>query len=175
MLRYVLLIALVILASMCGLAQHGAAARPEDVASLDAIITASYASLSHAAGKKADLERFRSLFRPGAVLMTVGNEAAGIKTGTIEQMTKMLESTQHPERAHFEMELARRTEQWGNLAHVWSTYQSRGEGNEHSSIVRGINSISLVNDGQRWWIVSAQWRNESKTQAIPRRYLRGKK
>ena len=177
MCRYLLLIAFVILPAICGFDQGRAAPQPEDVSSINAIITASYAALSHASGKRADLERFQSLFRPGAVLMNLGDQRqpAGIKEGTIEEITKMLESTQHPERAHFETELARRTEQWGNLAHVWSTYQSTGNGADPGSRVRGINSISLVNDGHRWWIVSAQWQNESSTRPVPRRYLQGKR
>ena len=149
------------------------AARTQDVASVDAIIAASYAAISHPAGKAADLSRFQSLFRPGAQLINLNAENGRpvLRAGSIEQITRMLKSTQHPERAHFEHEVARRTERFGNLAHVWSTYVSADRESKPKHVMRGINSISLVNDGNRWWIVSAQWQNESEQRPIPPRYL----
>lgn len=158
-------------------AQQLPPARAEDVGSVDAVITASYAAISHAPGKAADLQRFQSLFRPGAQLINMDGQDGrpAMKAGTIEQITKMLQSTQHPERGHFEKEIARRTEQYGNVAHAWSTYESTDTENGRKSCVRGINSISLINDGQRWWIASAQWTYETKARPIPRRYLGSKK
>ncbi|MGE5205015.1 MAG: nuclear transport factor 2 family protein [Chlamydiota bacterium] len=175
--RNCLCVGLMTVAALSSSAQEVPAARQDDVSSVDAIITVSYAALSHSPGRPADLQRFQSLFRPGAQLINLnglGGKPA-IKAGTIEQITQMLLSTQHPERGHFEKELARRTEQYGNVAHVWSTYQSRDAEDGHSTQVRGINSISLVNDGQRWWIVSAQWMNETKARPIPQQYLKGKR
>jgi len=158
-------------------AQQLPPARAEDVGSVDAVITASYAAISHAPGKAADLQRFQSLFRTGAQLIKMDYQDGrpAMKAGTIEQVTKMLQSTQHPERGHFEKEIARRTEQSGNIAHAWSTYESTDTENGRKSYVRGINSISLINDGQRWWIVSAQWTYETKARPIPRPYLGSKK
>lgn len=149
------------------------AARAQDVSSLNAIIAASYAAISHPAAKAADLRRFQSLFRPGAQLINVDdqNGRALLRAGSIEQITKMLQSTQHPERAHFEDEIARRTERFGNVAHVWSTYVSSDRKSNRQPVARGINSISLVNDGSRWWIVSAQWQNETESRPIPGKYL----
>ncbi len=157
-------------------AQEPPRARPQDVASIDAIVTASYAAISHPAGKSADLQRFQSLFHPGAQLLNVSdqNGKPAMRAGAIEQITKMLQSTQHPERAHFEKEIARRSEQFGNVAHVWSTYQSTDTEQNRRTYVRGINSISLVQDGGRWWIVSAQWTNETKARPIPPQYLKAK-
>lgn len=157
-------------------AQQPSRARPQDVASIDAIITASYAAISHPAEKPADLQRFQSLFQPGAQLFNVSdqNGKPAMRAGAIEQITKMLQSTQHPERAHFEKEIARRTARFGNVAHVWSTYQSTNTEQKRRTYVRGINSISLVYDGGRWWIVSAQWTNETKARPIPPQYLKGK-
>lgn len=158
-------------------AQSAPSARPQDVASVDAIIAASYVAISHPSGQSADLQRFQSLFRPGAQLINMGDHDGrpAMKAGTIEEVTKMLQSTQHPERGHFEKEIARRAEQYGNIAHAWSTYESTDTENGRKSYARGINSISLINDGQRWWIVSAQWTYETKARPIPRPYLGSKK
>lgn len=168
------LFGLVLLLVACALAQQPwPAARAQDVASVNAIIAASYAAISHPAGKAADLSRFQSLFRPGAQLINMSSEKGKplLRAGSIEQITRMLQSTQHPERAHFERELARRTEQYGNVAHVWSTYSSADNKADPRHGLRGINSISLVNDGKRWWIVSAQWQNETAIRPIPPKYL----
>lgn len=166
----------VLLAASCP-AQEAPAARPQDASSIDALILASYAAISHPAGKAADMQRFSSLFRPGAQLISASDQDGkpALRSGSIGQITRMLQSTQHQERSHFEKEIARRTEQYGKVAHVWSTYESTDTENGRQTHVRGINSISLVNDGRRWWIVSAQWQNESAARPIPRQYLKGRR
>jgi hypothetical protein len=75
----------------------------------------------------------------------------------------------------YEKEVARKTEQFGNIAHVWSTYESRHDPNDPEPFMRGINSIQLFNDGSRWWIVSIYWQQESAEQPIPEKYLKSAK
>ena len=70
-----------------------------------------------------------------------------------------------------EKEIARRTEHFGRIAHVWSTYESRYDPNDPEPFMRGINSFQLFNDGKRWWILSAYWQHESAQHAIPEKYL----
>jgi hypothetical protein len=71
----------------------------------------------------------------------------------------------------YEKEIARRTEQFGRIAHVWSTYESRHDPSEPEPFMRGINSIQLFNDGKRWWILSIYWQHESPTDRLPEKYL----
>ena len=71
----------------------------------------------------------------------------------------------------FEKEIARRTEQFGQIAHAWSTYESRHNANDPEPFMRGINSIQLFYDGNRWWIVSIYWQHESPEHPIPDKYL----
>lgn len=68
-----------------------------------------------------------------------------------------------------ERELARRTEQFGPIAHVFSTYEGRNE--VDTTVLRGINSIQLMNDGARWWVVSVFWTGEGSDNPIPSKYL----
>ena len=58
------------------------------------------------------------------------------------------------ENGFYEKEIARRTEQSGQIAHVWSTYESRHREDDPEPFMRGINSIQLFHDGTRWWIVN---------------------
>ena len=71
----------------------------------------------------------------------------------------------------YEREIARRTEQFGNIAHVWSIYESRHNEDDPEPFMRGINSIQLFNDGKRWWIVNIYWQQESAENPIPEKYL----
>jgi hypothetical protein len=36
---------------------------------------------------------------------------------------------------------------------------------------RGINSIQLMNDGQRWWVVTIFWQGEDAKTPLPEKYL----
>ena len=72
-----------------------------------------------------------------------------------------------------EKEIARRTEQFGHIVHVWSTYESRHKGDDPKPFMRGINSIQLFNDGKRWWILSIYWQHESAQHPLPGEYLQG--
>ena len=75
------------------------------------------------------------------------------------------------ENGFYEKEIARRTEQFGNIAHVWSVYESRHNEDDSEPFMRGINSIQLFNDGKRWWIVNIYWQQESAGNSIPEKYL----
>jgi hypothetical protein len=71
----------------------------------------------------------------------------------------------------FESETARKTESFGQIAHVFSTYESRHAPGE-KPFQRGINSIQLMNDGTRWWIVTIFWQGEDEKNPIPEKYLK---
>jgi hypothetical protein len=163
---------------------------PADVESIDAIVAAAYDGISGPAGKKRDWDRERSLYIPGARLMPLaakpgvaGGEDVDLATGRvrptgglapqildIEGFIARVESF-FQENGFYEKEIARRTEQFGNIAHVWSTYESRYHEDDPEPFMRGINSIQLFNDGKRWWIVSIYWQQESTDAPIPEKYL----
>ena len=154
-------------------------ANPSDVESIDAIITAAYDSISGLPGKR-DWNRERSLFIPGARLIPTAENAGEISLGG-EITPHMLDIDGFIARVgdylekngFFEREIARRTEQFGQMAHVWSTYESRHNEDDPEPFMRGINSVQLFNDGKRWWIVSIYWQQENASAPIPQEYLRG--
>lgn len=162
---------------------------PADVASIDSIIAALYDVISGPAGKKRDWDRFRSLFAPGARLIPTGaRRPPGTKpdaplTGNEEHASRTLtpddyitrSSSLLEERGFFEREIARRTETYGHIAHAFSTYESRHKAEDAKPFQRGINSIQLMNDGKRWWVVSVFWEGETEKTLLPEKYLKGKK
>ncbi len=165
------------------------AANPADVASIDSIIAALYDVISGPAGKKRDWDRFRSLFAPGARLIPTGpRPLPGAKpgdplTGEEEHASRVLtpedyitrSSSLLEERGFFEREIARRTEQYGHIAHAFSTYESRHKAEDAKPFQRGINSIQLMNDGKRWWVVSVFWEGETEKTSLPEKYLNSSK
>jgi hypothetical protein len=147
-------------------------ADPGDVASIDAIITAAYDGISGPAGEKRDWERERSLFYPGARLIPTAKPGANNQLAPemldVDGFIARVEPY-FAKNGFFEKEIARRTEQFGQIAHVWSTYESRYNANDPEPFMRGINSIQLFYDGARWWIVSIYWQQESPEHPIPER------
>ena len=69
-----------------------------------------------------------------------------------------------------EREIHRVTERFGNIAHVFSTYETR-KAPGGPLLGRGINSIELFWDGSRWWIAGAIWDDERPGNPIPKEYL----
>ena len=61
----------------------------------------------------------------------------------------------------YEIELARRVHEFGNIAHVWSVYEARRAPNDRTPERRGVNSIQLYkNERGHWQITSMIWDNE---------------
>src|SRR6185295_1238016 len=103
------------------------AADSKDVATMDAIVAAVYDVISGPAGQKRNWDRFRSLFAPGARLIPTGRRPTG-EVGSrvitpeeyIQRSSPLLEQN-----GFFEREISRRTERFGSIAHIFSTYESK--------------------------------------------------
>jgi hypothetical protein len=151
----------------------GTTARPEDVSSPSAIVGASYIAISGPPGQTLNLDRFRSLFLPQAQLVSVNvKDGQGVaRVMTLQEFADMV-SARIGKDGHLEHEIAHRIEVYGNIANVWSTYESRKTSGD-PQVTRGINSIQLMNDGKRWWISGAQWQHETDETPIPSKYLAG--
>lgn len=152
------------------------AANPADVASIDAIIGAVYDVISGPAGKKRDWDRMRSLFVPGARLIPTGPRPAGgygSRVLTVDEYIQRASGILEKE-GFFEREVARQTEQFGQIVHVFSTYESRHAPDDAKPFHRGINSIQLMNDGKRWWVVTIFWQAEDDKTPLPEKYLKSR-
>lgn len=146
-------------------------ANAKDVESIDAIVAALYDVISGPAGQARDWNRMRSLFIPGARMMPVGGktpDAIGIRLLTVNDYV----ASSGPllvEKGFHERELGKRVERFGNIAHVFSTYEAKIEKDNHT--LRGINTLQLMHDGKRWWVVSLMWQAESPELPLPAEYL----
>ncbi|MYJ16747.1 MAG: hypothetical protein F4106_01625, partial [Gemmatimonadetes bacterium] len=141
-------------------------ADPADVESIDAIITAVYEVISGDAGVERDWDRFRSLFLPQARLMPVSSQhGENGRSSSVSAATpdEFIEGSNDffVSQGFYEVEIGSVTEQYGDIAHRFSSYASfRTDDPDEEPFNRGINSFQLLYDGERWWVLSIFWQHE---------------
>jgi hypothetical protein len=148
--------------------------KPADFATIDSTIKTLYEVISGPAGQKRDWDRFKSIFVAGGMMRAVVVPQTGpsrliemTPDQYIERSGPMLE-----QRGFFETEIFRKTEQYGDIANVWSTYTSRNT-KDGEVFQRGINTIQMRFDGTRWWVISILWQGETDKTPLPKQYLPG--
>lgn len=148
--------------------------RPEDVATLDGILKAFYDVVSGPAGQPRQWGRDRSLYVPNVQFVSLATDSAGAIRAAVMSHQDYVDRTNDVlvRRGFFETEIHRVTHRFGNMVHVFSTYEMR-ERLDGPVIGRGINSVELFWDGKRWWIAAAQWDDERPGTPIPPEYLPG--
>lgn len=152
---------------------------PADAASVDAIVAALYASVSHGPDASADFDRMRGIYL--YVGMFIPPKRAGASEFSVMDVDALEERLRKaaaerkekgtPGTGFYEREIARRTDCFGNVCHVFSTYESRHSSTDAKPFERGINSIQLLRDGSRWWIASVAWDAERPDNPLPPEYL----
>lgn len=143
------------------------------VQTLDSTIETLYGVISGEKGQERDWELFNYLFHPEAKLIPTGKNESGVIGATymttedyISRAGKMLVDI-----GFFEKEIHRSVNTFGNITQVFSTYNSYNNESMNKPFMRGINSIQLLNDGNRWWIINIYWMQESEENPIPEQYL----
>jgi len=144
-----------------------------DVSSPEAIVAAVYDVISGSAGQKRNWDRMRTLFVPDARMIPTGKRPTGESARTVltveDYITKsgpFLEGG-----GFFETEIGKKTEQFGDIVHVFSTYESKRTLKDEKPFARGINSFQLWYDGKRWWVITILWQSESRDTPIPQKYI----
>ncbi len=144
----------------------------QDVQSIDNIIASLYDVISGDPGKDRDWNRFRNLFKPEAKLIPTRKDENGgfiIKPMSPEEYIQLFSS--RISTGFFERELNRKTDEYGTIAHVFSTYETK-EKKDGPVTNRGINSIQLFKDKDRYYIVNIYWCAESMGFSLPEKYLK---
>lgn len=148
---------------------------PEDVASPEAIVTATYRSLDRAPGEPFQWDRFRSLYLPDATLIPNTEQTGGdfrvlSPDGFISWIDSVVTIGGPNDQGFSEEEVHQIVERYGDVAHVFSTYRKRFW-DDDQVLGRGINSFQVVRHDGRWWIAGVVWDEEVGAGAIPEKYL----
>jgi hypothetical protein len=140
-----------------------------------AIVARLYEAISGPAGQERDRERLRSLFIPDArIRICLTSETGEESVGRWSVDEFIAEASQeHARSGLWEQELWSNSHQFGNIAHVFSTYESRLGSEGSLACGRGINSIQLIRKGGWWRIASILFHIEQPQHRIPPDYLPG--
>jgi hypothetical protein len=168
MLRYAALLALGV--SLAAPAIHAqtsdsTAAAPTcpSTATLDQFVAALDAAVSGPADK--DRTCMRALMLPEARLLPM--RPAGLRNLTIDDWIAAVRK--NGSAVFTEKQIKYQTETFGQIAHLWSTYETRSSDGKIEA--RGINSIQVVFDGQNWKVLEILWQAENPSAPIPAQYL----
>jgi predicted metalloprotease with PDZ domain len=143
------------------------AADAADVSEIDGIIKALYDVISGPAGPR-NWDRFRSLFHKDAFMAAFNakKELRKFSPGQYIQSNGPF----FMKNSFTEKEIGRTVNQFGNIAQVFTAYEFTA-GTTPPENARGINSVELMKEKGRWFIMSITWDDEGKDQIIPPAYL----
>lgn len=134
---------------------------------IDPLIKDLYAVISGPAGDR-DWAKFNSLFHVEGTMGATQVSEEGERTFAyftpaqyIERNGKFFE-----ENGFFEEEIARKTQVFGGVAQVFTSYQFRLKA-DGPIAKQGINCIQLAMEKGRWWITNIIWEAASDENPLP--------
>lgn len=148
-------------------------ARPDDVDTIENIVTALYDAYGTENGSEFDWDRIRSLFHPNAILIpNIEQRQGSLDAMTIDEFQAWIDEATVPLReaggSFLEIGYHTQIDQYGNIANVMSSYKKYLNGELIPQF--GINSIQLVFNADRWWITGIAWDETYSGGPIPDMY-----
>ncbi len=147
--------------------------QPGDVTTLDGIMRAFYEVVNIAPDGPRQWSRDRTLYSPWIRFVATGNSSTTGRTEVqVLDHQQLVEETEPLIKQGFrEREIHRSTRSYGHITHIDSTYETEFGLGAKAKKSRGVNSVELYFDGQRWWIASVMWMSEDKDHPIPSELL----
>jgi len=152
----------------------------KSVESIDSIIDTNYTILGGEAGEVRDWDLYRHLFHPdGRLIRYEKSLTDGVVRPQFLSCEEYINTTGEwlntgRKSAFYENEVHKEVHAFGNIAQVFSTYQSfnsKEEMDNNKPYTRGINSFQLLYDQDRWWILNLFWARETAELPIPEKFL----
>jgi len=141
----------------------------EDRSAIGAAVDEMYAMISGPKGPR-DWSRQANCFHPEARQVRTWVDADGRPELKIMGLDDYARDTApfFADNDFYEIEIARRIDLFGNIAHVWSAYEARTALDDSTPERRGMNSIQLFRDPELGWrIIAMLWDNERAGVALP--------
>lgn len=146
---------------------HEVAADPADVGTIDGVLAAFYEVISGPAGEPRQWGRDRTLYIPDVRFVFFDEER---RPRVLSHQGYVDDADAFLRKGFYEREIHRETGRFGDIVHVFSTYESRSTP-AGPVTGRGVNSLELYWDGSRWWVASVQWDRETPDRPIPAHLL----
>jgi len=140
-----------------------------DRTDIGAVIDALYASISGPKGPR-NWDLAAQVFHPDSRQARTGVDAGGRPWMKLMDQAAYRADTEpfFAQNDFWEVEIARRIDVFGNMAHVWSVYEARRHPDDAEPERRGINSIQLFRDADgNWSVVHMIWDNEREGVRVP--------
>lgn len=134
-----------------------------------------YELISGPMEKKRHWDEVRELFHPGARLRMNGQEPDGRPRRldvTVDEFAEQA-AAHYRQRGFWEREIASQAQHFGNIGHIFSTYETRVDGPATHPVARGINSVQMLRSGGQWKIAGVVFHIERPGLPIPPGYLKG--
>jgi hypothetical protein len=113
----------------------------------------------------------KQLFTPDARLIPVGKGQDGKWAPHILTVDDWIARVaKRGDTAFYEHQIKYSVEEYGHIAHLWSTYEIR-ETPEGKATMRGINSMQAVYDGAQWKLIEVLWQAETPDEPLPAKFL----
>lgn len=135
----------------------------------ETLLAAVYAVISGPAGER-DWEHFRALFLPDARLTATREKPDGVSVASmsVDDYAKAA-GAYFKKEGFYEQGVVNKIFRFGRMADVLTSYESRHAPGE-KPFARGINSMQMINDGHRWWLVSIAWDEEGSANSMPKEF-----
>ena len=138
---------------------------------IEDIVKELYSAISFKQSSEINLDRFKKLFKPDTRLIYFSkNSVEQLKLETfVIRLKEQIDKGNI--KSFYEYELTKTIDEFGKIANVFSTYEAKDSPESLKVLQRGINSIQMIFDDDRWWITSLMWFNEDSKYEIPEKYL----
>ena len=144
-----------------------------DTTAIEGMLDELYRAFCFDAGGEADWEAMRELFADGASFVAPiapGQTPRAVQAHEfISDFRSSIKNSPLAQSGFHERITKKRIDYFGTVAHVYVTFEGFVPG-EDSVRTRGVDSVQLVRDGQRWLLASFTTQYEGPLDALPLRF-----
>jgi hypothetical protein len=148
---------------------------PADLSTVQGVVEALYRGASFEPGGEPNWALLRSLMLPGAVVAQPVRGSDEVEPLTVDQLIgrfeHALDGSTLRETGFHEAIVRLETAVFGRIAHCHVVYEPRTGDSSAAPLGRGVDSITLVRTGGRWWIASIATELEQPGRPIPESFV----